>query len=315
MKGTVTYSSAHTIVPTYECFNHCTYCNFRQDIGQNPWLTISDCREQLQQLKLRNVSEILVLSGEVHPLASNRKEWFARIEQICESALSMGFLPHTNAGILSWQEMKQLKEVNFSMGLMLEQLTPKLLTEVHKNAPSKQPQLRLEQLEWAGKLRIPFTTGLLLGIGETEADWWDTLKAIAFLQEKWGHIQEVILQPYSQGSNQSFTESSFNIAQLPKVVAKAREILSNNITIQIPPNLVSQPGLLLDCLEAGARDLGGISVIDEVNPDYPHPTDKSLAAILEPAGWQLVPRLPVYPQYYSWLSPSLRQIIEERENV
>jgi FO synthase subunit 1 len=315
MNFTVTYSSAHTIVPTYECFNRCTYCNFRTEPKENPWLTVSEARKHLLQLKSRNVSEILILSGEVHPLSSRRKYWYERIYQLCELALSMGFLPHTNAGPLMWEEIKYLKEVNVSMGLMLEQLTPKLLETVHKYAPSKKPELRLQQLEWAGKLKIPFTTGLLLGIGETEVDSWQTLEAIALLQQRWGHIQEVILQPHSQGSKQSFQNSLFNLNQLPKIVAKAREILPESITIQIPPNLVSESSLLLDCLAAGARDLGGISPIDEVNPDYPHPTSESLVEILESAGWRLVPRLPVYPQYFSWLSPSLQQAIKAKEKA
>ena len=178
------------------------------------------------------------------------------------------------------------------MGLMLEQLTPKLLENVHRHAPSKKPEVRLQQLEWAGKLKIPFTTGLLLGIGETKIDCWSSLQAIANIQERWGHIQEVILQPHSPGSQQALTVPAFELNKLPEIIAKAREILPDSIVIQIPPNLVLQPSLLLDCLEAGARDLGGISPKDEVNPDYPHPTAESLQKILEPAGWKLVTRLP-----------------------
>ena len=303
----VTYSPAYTLVPTYECFNRCSYCNFRKDIGTSSRLTLAKAGKTLTRLSSTAVLEILILSGEVPLNSPLRQEWFARIKEICELALSLDFLPHSNVGILSWDEMKQLKEINVSMGLMLEQLTPKLLSTVHKQAPSKQPELRLQQLEWAGELKIPFTTGLLLGIGETVADRKVTLEAIALLQERWGHIQEVILQPHSQGSQQSYEASGFKLFQLPEVVATAKKILPPNITIQIPPNLVTQPELLLECLEAGARDLGGISPKDEVNPDYPHPTEESLREILEPEGWNLVPRLPVYPQYFSWLSASLQK--------
>ena len=309
MSRKITYSPAYTLVPTYECFNRCTYCNFRTNPGKDDWLTISEAREYLIKLKLSNVTEILVLSGEVHPLSARRKDWLERIESLCKLSLSLGFLPHTNVGPLSWLEMKQLKQVNVSMGLMLEQLTPELLKTVHRHAPSKQPELRLQQLEWAGKLQIPFTTGILLGIGETKADCWSSLEAIANIQEKWGHIQEVIIQPYSLGSQQQSNAPGFNLNELPNIILKAREILPDSIVIQIPPNLVFQPSLLLDCLEAGARDLGGISPKDEVNPDYPHPTVSSLRKILEPAGWQLVSRLPVYPQYYSWLSAEPQQVI------
>jgi FO synthase subunit 1 len=310
MKGTVTYSPAYTLVPTYECFNRCTYCNFRTDPGKSSWLTLFQAQQQLERFQSQAVSEILILSGEVHPHSARRKEWFARIYQLCRLALNMGFLPHTNAGPLSWFEMKQLKEVNVSMGLMLEQLTPKLLETVHKYAPSKRPELRLQQLTWAGKLKIPFTTGLLLGIGETQADRQLTLEAIALLQQRWGNIQEVILQPHSRGTQQSLAAPGFDLYKLPEVVALARAILPNTIKIQIPPNLVTKPSLLLDCLEAGARDLGGIGPKDEVNPNYPHPAYDYLKSILEPAGWQLIPRLAVYPQYYSWLSPSLQKAYE-----
>ena len=311
---TVTYSPAYTLVPTYECFNRCTYCNFRTDPGKSPWLALSEAERKLRQLQERGVCEILILSGEVHPRSSRRVEWLQRIYDLGELALSLGFLPHTNAGPLSFEEMEALKLVNVSMGLMLEQLTPKLLQTVHRHAPSKIPGVRLQQLEWAGELRIPFTTGLLLGIGETQEDWWETLDAIARLHSKYSHIQEVILQPHSPGSQQSWNAPAFDPHQLPDVIAKARQILPPEITIQIPPNLIPEPNWLRACLDAGARDLGGIGPKDEVNPDYPHPCAQQLRDILEPAGWQLVPRLPVYPQYEGWLSPRLRSAVEPWRN-
>jgi 7,8-didemethyl-8-hydroxy-5-deazariboflavin synthase len=296
---TVTYSPAYTIVPTYECFNRCTYCNFRREPGSSPWMTLLEAKNILEELVNKNVSEILILSGEVHPQSSQRQDWFQRIYDLCELALSMGFYPHTNVGPLSFKEMEKLKKVNSSMGLMLEQLTPKLLENVHKNAPSKLPEIRLQQLEWAGKLKIPFTTGLLLGIGESHSDWWETLEAIAQIHKRYDYIQEVILQPHSPGNQQSFNGEAFNPHQLPEVVSHARDILPSDITIQIPPNLVADKQWLLDCIEAGARDLGGISPKDEVNPDYPHIQEEELRNILEPAGWQLVPRLPVYPKFWN----------------
>ncbi len=295
--NTVTYSPAYTIVPTYECFNRCTYCNFRREPGSSPWMTLLEAKNILEELVNKNVSEILILSGEVHPQSSQRQHWFQRIYDLCELALSMGFYPHTNAGPLSFKEMEKLKKVNSSMGLMLEQLTPKLLENVHKNAPSKLPEIRLQQLEWAGELKIPFTTGLLLGIGESQSDWWETLEAIAQIHQRYHYIQEVILQPHSPGNQQSFNGEAFNPHMLPEVVSHARNILPSDITIQIPPNLVADRQWLLDCIEAGARDLGGISPKDEVNPDYPHIQEEQLRNILEPAGWELVPRLPVYPQF------------------
>ncbi len=302
---TVTYSPAYTIVPTYECFNRCTYCNFRTEPGNSSWISLSAAENIFKRLQKQNVCEILILSGEVHPNSPRREKWFKLIYELCELALSMGFLPHTNAGILSFEEMEKLKKVNVSMGLMLEQVTPKLLQTVHKHAPSKVPELRLQQLQWAGELKIPFTTGLLLGIGETLEDCWDTLEAISQLHENYQHIQEVILQPHSPGTQQSFDFPAFNPHQLPEVIAKARHILPGDIRIQIPPNLVKDEQWLLACIEAGARDLGGISPIDEVNPDYPHIQENELREILQPGNWDLVARLPVYPQFDRWLSGEL----------
>ncbi|MBE9042509.1 7,8-didemethyl-8-hydroxy-5-deazariboflavin synthase subunit CofG, partial [Oscillatoriales cyanobacterium LEGE 11467] len=256
MSEKVTYSSAYTLVPTYECFNRCTYCNFRTEPGGSPWLSLAAAGKILQSLQDTGTIEILILSGEVHPKSSRRQAWFDRIYQLCERALSLGFLPHTNVGPLSWEEMAQLKQVNASMGLMLEQTTPKLMESVHRHAPSKRPQIRQQQLEWAGKLQIPFTTGLLLGIGETPADWEQTLETIAASHRQWGHIQEVILQPHSLGQQQPWAGDTFQPQKLVEVVKLARQILPPEITIQIPPNLVATPEILLACLQAGARDLG-----------------------------------------------------------
>jgi len=315
MNPVITYSPAHTIVPTYECFNRCSYCNFRIDQEKGESRTLQYFEKVLQELDSKSIAEILVLSGEINLASNSREKWFTKIYDICRLSLSLNFLPHTNAGILSWSEMKLLKTVNVSMGLMLEQINPKFMKTVHKHAPSKQPKLRLEQLEWAGKLKIPFTTGLLLGIGETDSDIEESLKAIALIQQRWGHIQEVILQPHSTGSSQEAEIPTFDPNLLPGIIAQAKRILPENISIQIPPNLVSDSNFLLDCLAAGATDLGGISPIDEVNPDYPHPTYNSLSKIVQPAGWTIKPRLPVYPQYYSWLPIALQKAVKAKEKT
>jgi len=264
-------------------------------------MTLEQAEKILFSLKGQGICEILILSGEVHPLSSRRQEWLDVIYDLCVLALSMGFLPHTNAGILSFSEMQRLKNVNASMGLMLEQLTPKLLHTVHRHAPSKIPELRLQHLQWAGELQIPFTTGLLLGIGENEDDRRQTLMAITDLHLKYQNIQEVILQPHSPGSEQTFDEVAFDPYQLPRVIAQAREILPSDITIQIPPNLVPEENWLLACLDAGARDLGGIGPRDEVNPDYPHRELNRLREVLLSGGWTLLPRLPVYKRTHSVL--------------
>jgi 7,8-didemethyl-8-hydroxy-5-deazariboflavin synthase len=310
---TITYSPAYTLVPTYECFNRCSYCNFRVDPGRDQWLTLAQARTQLQELQETGTIEILILSGEVHPNSPRRAAWLQRIYDLCALALDMGFLPHTNAGPLSDTEMATLAQVNVSMGLMLEQLTPALQTTVHRHAPNKAPELRLQQLALAGQLRVPFTTGVLLGIGETAQDWQVSFEAIAQLQQQWGHIQEVILQPYSPGEQEALAQQGgqgFDVTKLPAVVALARQILPASITLQIPPNLVNQPDILLACLQAGARDLGGLVPHDHVNPNYAHLPLARLQQLLAQQSWQLAPRLPVYPHLESRLPQQLQQQIQ-----
>lgn len=309
MSRVVTYSPAYTLVPTYECFNRCAYCNFRVNPGEDTWMSLSEAQGVLEQFRRSETVEILILSGEVHPESRRRGEWLQRVYDLAQMSLQQGFLPHTNVGPLKWEEMRKLRSVNVSMGLMLEQVNPDLLQTVHRFAPSKRPEVRSQQVEWAGMLRIPFTTGLLLGIGETQQDWIETLEAIASLHRRYHHIQEVILQPYSPGSSEALQAPGFDLEQLPVVVQLARRLLPEEITLQIPPNLVTYPGLLVECLTAGARDLGGIGLVDEVNPDYPHPQMRALQRILEPMGWHLQPRLPVYPQFEKWLSLSLQQAV------
>ncbi len=306
----VTYSPAYTIVPTYECFNRCSYCNFRVDPGRDNWMEIDRATQILTDLQGTDICEILILSGEVHPQSARRPAWFDRIYALCQLALDLGFLPHSNVGPLSYVEMEKLAEVNVSMGLMLESIDPTLLAGVHRHAPSKVSAIRLEQLHWAGKLKIPFTTGLLLGIGESEQSWETSLQSISDIHAQWGHIQEVILQPYSPGSQESLGGLGFEIAKLPSIIQLAREILPAAITIQIPPNLIPNPDLLLACLAAGARDLGGIVPKDEVNPDYDHLQLSALTTLLATAGWELSPRLPVYPVYEHNLGESLQAYLQ-----
>nr|WP_072621826.1 7,8-didemethyl-8-hydroxy-5-deazariboflavin synthase subunit CofG [Spirulina major] len=305
----ITYSPAYTLVPTYECFNRCDYCNFRVDPGGNQWLSVEVARDRLLTLPAQGVIEILILSGEVHPRSDRRSAWLDRIYDLCELALDLGFLPHSNVGILSEAEMVRLKAVNVSMGLMLEQITPRLQQTRHRHAPSKDPATRLRHLDTAGRLQIPFTTGLLLGIGETEADWRETLAAIATSHYQWGHIQEVILQPYNPGSGETYRGLGISGAQMIRAVELAREMLPPDVQIQIPPNLIDTPDTLLACLAAGARDLGGIGPIDEVNPDYRHQQLDDLRELLARNGWHLTRRLPLYPEGDRCLPNSLKPAV------
>ena len=316
----ITYSPAFTLVPTYECFNRCSYCNFRREPGEDEWLDLEVARQRLagfstvsepsvgapKSVSAHSLIEVLILSGEVHPRSSRRGDWLRLIYELCELALDCGFLPHTNAGPLSRAEMAHLSEVNVSMGLMLEQLTPAVLKTVHRYAPSKEPELRLQQLVWAGELGIPFTTGLLLGIGETVADRRETLDAIAEVHRQWGHIQEVILQPHSPGQRQLFPGGACDGDAFLATVELARDILPDSIALQIPPNLAREAPLLRNCLAAGVTDLGGLVPLDEVNPDYEHHSLEQLQTLLLGWGYELKSRLPVYPQYIEGLSPRLR---------
>ncbi|CAE7229910.1 cofG, partial [Symbiodinium sp. KB8] len=246
----VTYSPSYTMIPSYECFNVCTYCNFRSPVTKEgrDWMSDDLARQRLEAPSLRaaGVDEILVMAGEVHPKAANRAAWVSRAESICSLALERGFLPHTNIGPLSPEEMGRLKAVNASMGLMLEQAAS---LSVHRFAPSKQPSVRLEQLRQAGELRVPFTTGLLIGIGEDARQRLQSLELLAQLAEEFGHIQEVILQPHSLGSGQRLqpeTQSqespkalfgSDALDALPDLVSEARKMLPQEVQIQVPPNL------------------------------------------------------------------------------
>ncbi|MEO0647666.1 MAG: 7,8-didemethyl-8-hydroxy-5-deazariboflavin synthase subunit CofG, partial [Cyanobacteria bacterium J06650_10] len=286
-------------------------CNFRVDPGQDEWLSVSAARKKLKPLQAQNVIEVLILSGEVHPKSDRRSAWFQRIYDLCELALQMGFLPHTNAGPLSYEEMAQLREVNVSMGLMVEQLAPELLKTVHAHAPSKHPEMRLQQLDFAGQLKIPFTTGLLLGLGETRADWRVSLSAISRSHQKHGHIQEVILQPHQPGTRQAKHRPPCYGSYLAEAIQIAKDILPDDITIQIPPNLIRSEAALIDCLNLGAGDLGGIGPVDEANPDYTHRPHGEMVALLAAKGMTLRSRLPIYEKYDSWLPSPLQKTVRK----
>ena len=314
MENVITYSPAYTLVPTFECFNRCAYCNFRVDPGTEEWMSLEIAKQRLSELQHQQshqpVIELLLLAGEVHPQSPQRANWFNRIYDICELALDMGFLPHTNVGPLNHDEMTRMKQVNVSMGLMLEQLTPKLLSTVHAQAPSKHPKIRVQQLELAGKLQIPFTTGLLLGVGESQDDWKESLQEIARIHHQFHHIQEIILQPYQPGQTQADIIPACHGETLLQAVRLTRDILPADITIQIPPNLVRSDSVLIACIKAGAKDLGGIGPIDEVNPDYHHRDRADMEKLLAAHHYSLQERLPVYPHYDSWLSPRLGAAVQ-----
>lgn len=221
-------------------------------------------------------------------------EWAAR------AALDIGLLPHTNAGVLSHRDMERLKSVNVSLGLMLENVSERLCKkgQPHHRAPDKRPEARLRMLREAGDLRIPFTTGILVGIGETRAERVDALLAIRDLHERYGHIQEVIVQNFTphQGTPMAGAPEPSD-DDIAHAVAMARLVLPPDVSVQSPPNLNADRTELL--LASGINDFGGISPVtpDYINPDRPWPHVEELAAQVSALGFELAPRLPIYDAY------------------
>jgi FO synthase subunit 1 len=228
---------------------------------------------------------------------------------LCVQSIEYGLLPHTNAGILTCEEMERLRGVNASMGLMLE-TTAEL--PAHARSPGKDPSVRIRMIEEAGSLKIPFTTGLLLGIGETMEDREDSLMVIRDLHRKYGHIQEVILQNFCAKEGTPMEKSgSIDPEEMCLVIRMAKDILPSDIAVQIPPNLADAESLI----PCGVEDLGGISpvTIDYVNPEHPWPELNRLRDIA--GDYTLKERLCIYPQYIEkrWYHPRLEPLIRRLE--
>lgn len=225
------------------------------------------------------------------------------VADLCKTAIAYGLLPHTNAGTLSYDDFKALKPLNASMGLMLETIAS---VAAHKDSPSKSPKRRLKTIEDAGRLRIPFTTGILVGIGENREDRINSLMAIRELHLRYGHIQEAIIQPFAPKQNTPMSNHKPpSTEEMQEVVALARRILPPEVVIQVPPNLMP-PHLSVPC---GASDLGGISpvTIDCINPDNEWPALEMLKACM-----RLRERLPVYPRFVldKWYGAETGELIE-----
>jgi FO synthase subunit 1 len=307
----VTWSPSVTLVPTHGCFNACDYCSFRVPLDRAVPLAPAEAEAQL--IARPAAAEVLLLSGEVAPDAPNRRVWFARLLQLSRLALAHGRLPHTNAGPLSRHEMAALARLNPSMGLMLEGVGP-AYDALHRRAPSKTLAMRLGQLEQAGRLGVPFTTGLLLGVGETMADRGRALALLAAMQRRWGHIQEVILQPWRPDGEAARPLSPVEQRELLEVIAMARELLPAQVHLQTPPNLWPLAHLPA-ALEAGINDLGGIDCMDVINPDYPQPSPEALRRLLAPLGWRLEPRTCVHRHWWPLLPSALRWHVEQRARL
>ncbi|MEE3281667.1 MAG: 5-amino-6-(D-ribitylamino)uracil--L-tyrosine 4-hydroxyphenyl transferase CofH, partial [Pseudomonadota bacterium] len=224
----------------------------------------------------------------------------------------VGLLPHINAGILSMDQMAALREVSASQGIMLESTSERLCQKgsPHFGSPDKQPAVRLSNIEQAGELRIPFTTGILIGIGESRAERIDSLLKIREINNRYGHIQELIIQPFRAKTDTlmaGFPEPE--PSDLLWTIAVARILFGPSMNIQAPPNLT--PGLEEQLVCAGINDWGGVSpvTLDHVNPEAPWPGIVELCATTRQSGKTLIPRLPVYPKYLEdsaeWLSPQV----------
>lgn len=304
---TVSWSPSVTLVPTRSCFNACGYCSFRTppDPGDPLANALSDAQARLQLAARPVATEVLLLSGEVAPGSPHRHAWFGRLLALSRLALAEGRLPHTNAGPLSLAEMAALGRLNPSMGLMLEGLGP-AYDALHRHAPSKRLEVRLGQLVQAGRLGIPFTTGLLLGVGESRSDQLRALELLAELQRRWGHLQEVILQPWRPDGTSAAPLPDASCDALLETIALARRVLPAEVHLQLPPNLWPLERLV-EALEAGIDDLGGIDAHDVINPAYPQPGPEPLRQRLERAGWRLVPRLCVHGDWLACLPLSLQR--------
>jgi len=326
---TVTYSRKVFLPVTNLCRDRCSYCTFRKD-PRDPeaWtMTPDELLDWIERGKAQGCKEALMCLGDKPELAysgyratlagfghQNTTEYIYRA---CKIALAQGLLPHTNAGVLSYDEMKWLKEVNVSLGLMLENISPRLRQRgmAHFSAPDKDPAVRVRMLREAGELEIPFTTGILIGIGETREECVDSLLAIRDIHREYGHIQEVIVQNFraKPGTRMAHAPEPESL-EMAKTVAVARLLLGGQMNLQAPPNLSPHDHKLI--LRAGINDWGGISPVtkDYVNPEAAWPHLVILAQTCQEEGFTLRERLAIYPEYITrpgFLLPALRPRTQE----
>ena len=310
---TVSYSKKVFIPLTHLCRDYCGYCTFRSDPipGRKPFMTPEEvlalaeagrrvgCKEALFSLGDQPESVFPEAKAFLRKLGFNRTlEYLAAMTELVLD--QTGLLPHSNPGLMPEADLRRFRETNISVGLMLENSSTRLLRAAgaHWKAPDKAPSLRLRTIEAAGKLSIAFTTGILIGIGETIEERLDSLLAIRDLHEKYGHIQEVIVQPFraKPGTRMALAVEPSN-EDLLQTLAIARLIFGADMNVQSPPNLLSDDYPQL--LEAGINDWGGISPVtkDFINPETAWPEISSLAEKTAAAGYTLRERLAIYPEF------------------
>lgn len=302
------------------CRDTCSYCTYKADPGEAKlsMMSINDVKNLAKLAKKYQCVEALFVTGErPEERFDIARRWLKEngfadtVEYLIfasETALAEGLFPHTNAGNLTKNELKELKKSNVSMGLMIENVSERMTEKgmPHHLAPSKYPKERLKVLENAGELGIPMTTGVLVGIGETPYEIIDSIFAIKKLHDKYGHIQEIILQNFHpkpdtlMKSHPSAEENYFKM-----VVALTRIILPK-MNIQIPPNLSQNSYQRF--LSVGINDWGGISPLtpDYVNPEFSWPEIKIIEENSLKAGYVLKARFPIYPEFFDFVNSDLK---------
>ena len=325
----ITYSPKVFIPLTQLCRDSCGYCTFAQAPGhlEAPYLHPDQVLAIAEQGARAGCHEALFTLGEQpedrYPQA---REWLSAkgygstveyLAAMCALVLTeTGLLPHANAGAVSRAELATLREVSISQGMMLESLNPDL--PAHRGAPDKTPRRRLATLEAAGELSVPFTTGILVGIGESVTDRITALQAIADAHRRHGHVQEVIVQNFLPKPGTAMRAApACPPADHLQAVALARLILPPEVHVQAPPNLTDDVAGLLD---AGIDDFGGVSPVtaDHVNPERPWPQLDTLREVTERRGLTLAPRLTIYPEFACaadrWVDPDLHFSVQDRSD-
>lgn len=330
--NTVTFSKKAFFNIVNLCKDTCSYCTYKSEPGEEKLSLMS--KQQILELmqlakKYRCVEALFVTGEQPEQKYQEARDWLKEngfkstaeyLIHSSEIALELGLFPHTNAGNLSFEEMRELKKTNVSMGIMLENISERLTERgmPHHLAASKRPKARMQVLENSGKLGIPMTTGILVGIGETIEEVIDSILAIRELHEKYGNIQEIILQNFQPKSDTKMkNEPSADEKYFKTIVALSR-IIMPEMNIQIPPNL--SPKSYQSFLSVGINDWGGISPLtpDFVNPEFAWPEINKVDSDSKNAGFELKCRFPVYPEFVSFISNELRDkmaVIENEEGL
>jgi FO synthase subunit 1 len=296
----LTYAKNVFIPLTTACRYTCTYCTYFDPPGKASLLSHEEVREILRMGADAGCTEALFTFGDdpdgrYTRIHEQLADWdhdsiHSYLREVCTIALEEGLLPHSNPGDQTYEQMELVADVNASMGVMLETTAD---VDAHAGPRRKNPGQRLATIRNAGELDMPFTTGLLVGIGEDWRDRAESLLAIRELHERYDHVQEVIVQNVVPNERSRFEQPS--VETMRRVVAMARVALPDEISVQVPPNL-SPTRELLDC---GVDDLGGVSPVtdDYINPDYAWPALRELEDIAESAGVPLRERLPIYDRF------------------